>query len=326
MTRFLKTFLTTLLGASALQGAHAVDKVWPVRPINFVVPFTPGGVTDNTARTLGKLLSARLGQAVVVDNRPGAGGSVGVEYGARQAPDGYTIILGTQGTQAANLALYKNVRYDPIKDFVPVHGLAEISLLLVVNPERPYKTASELIAYAKANPGKVNFASAGAGTGTHLTAELFQAAAGIKMTHIPYKGSVPALTDLLAGNVDVMFDYASVLLPHVQANKLRPLAYTGKSQLALIPSVPTVGELGYPNAQASGWSAVFLPARTPPAIAKRLADEVARTLEDPEMLQLSEKAGGVPMRGMREAKLGSFIKTEMVKWRDIVKRSGATLD
>lgn len=326
MTRFLKAFLTTLLGASALQGAHAVDKVWPVRPINFVVPFTPGGVTDNTARTLGKLLSARLGQAVVVDNRPGAGGSVGVEYGARQAPDGYTIILGTQGTQAANLALYKNVRYDPIKDFVPVHGLAEISLLLVVNPERPYKTASELIAYAKANPGKVNFASAGAGTGTHLTAELFQAAAGIKMTHIPYKGSVPALTDLLAGNVDVMFDYASVLLPHVQANKLRPLAYTGKSQLALIPSVPTVGELGYPNAQASGWSAVFLPARTPPAIAKRLADEVARTLEDPEMLQLSEKAGGVPMRGMREAKLGSFIKTEMVKWRDIVKRSGATLD
>lgn len=325
MMRFLKAFLVALLGMGALHGAQAADP-WPTRPISFIIPFTAGGITDTMGRSLAKLLDARLGQPVVVDNRPGAGGSVGVEYGARQAPDGYTIIYGTSGTQAANLALYKNVRYDPIKDFVPVHGLAETPLLLVVNPARPYKTVAELIAYAKANPGKVNFASAGTGTGTHLAAELFQLATGIKMTHVPYKGTAPGLNDLLAGNVDVMFDYVVVLAPHIQANKLRPLAFTGKSRLALIPAVATIGELGFPGAEISAWSVVFVPAKTPPEITKRLADEIARALEAPEMLKLTEGTGSVPMRDMRDAKLGSFVQSEMVKWRDIVKRSGASLE
>lgn len=326
MKPFLQVALFALVGVTALHGVHAADAPWPTKSITLIVPFTAGGITDNTARTLGRLLSARLGQPVVIDNKPGAGGSVGVEYGARQAPDGYTMILGTQGTQAANLALYKSVRYDPIKDFLPVHGLAEFPLLMALNPTRPYKTVPELIAFAKANPAKINFASAGAGTGTHLTSELFQLATGIKFTHVPYKGSAPGLNDVLAGNVDGLFDYVTTLLPHIQAGKLRALAYTGTTRLTLLPDVPTMTELGLPDATASAWTAIFLPAKTPPEIAKRLADEIARALDEPEMLQITEKAGGTPMRGMREAKLAAFVQTETVKWRDIVKRSGATLD
>ncbi|WP_431510094.1 Bug family tripartite tricarboxylate transporter substrate binding protein [Variovorax sp. DAIF25] len=328
MQKFWKTAFVGLAAVSALLGgtARAAGEAWPTKPITFVVPFTPGGITDNTSRVLAKIVGDKLGQPVVVDNRPGAGGSIGVEAASRQAPDGYTLIYGTQGTQAANLALYKNIRYDPVKDFVPVHAMSETPLILVINPNRPFKTVPELIAYAKANPGKLNFGSAGPGTGTHLTAELFQVATGIKMTHVPYKGSSPALTDLMAGNLDLMFDYPVVVMPFVQAGKLKPLAMTGRARLSVMPEVPTVGELGFPRAESSAWSAVFVPAKTPPEVVKKLGDAIALAIVDPEMLQVTEKFGSVPLKDLRDAKLGEFVKTEMVRWREVVQQSGARID
>src|SRR6218665_1224431 len=295
MDKFCKKALAGLWVVAALAPADAAGQTWPTRPISFVVPFTPGG-------------------------------SIGVEAAVRQPPDGYTMIYGTSGTQAANLALYKNIRYDPIKDFVPVHALSATPLVLVVHPERPFKTVPALIAYAKAHPGQLNFGSAGTGTGTHLSAELFQATTGIRMTHVPYKGSSPALTDLMAGNLDLMFDYAAVVLPFVQAGKLRPLAVTSKTRLAAMPDVPGVGELGLPKAEVSAWSAVFLPAQTPPGIAKRLGDAIAQAIADPEMLQATEKFGSLPLKDLRDARLGEFVKTEMVRWRELVQASGAKLE
>ncbi len=327
MKKFLKMAFAGLCVAAPLVGAvHAASDTWPTRPITLVVPFTPGGITDNTSRVLAKILGDKLGQPVVVDNRPGAGGSVGVEAASRQPPDGYTMIYGTQGTHAANLTLYKNIRYDPIKDFVPVHAMSETPLILVINPNLPFKTVPELIAYAKTHPGKLNFGSAGTGTGTHLTAELFQAATGTKLTHVPYKGSSPALTDLIAGNLDLMFDYPVVVMPFVQSGKLKPLAVTSKKRLSIAPEIPSVIELGFPKAESTAWSAVFLPAKTPPPIAKRLGDAIAKAIVDPEMMQITEKFGSVPLKGLRDEKLGEFVRTEIVRWRDVVQQSGAKLE
>ena len=326
MRRALQKLAVLVAGSLALTTLHAAGEAWPTRPITFVVPFTPGGITDSTSRLLAKLLGEQLGQPVVVDNRPGAGGSIGVASAARQAPDGYTMIYGTQGTHGANLALYKNVRYDPVKDFVPVHALSETPLMLVTNPTRPYKTVPELIAFAKAHPGRVTFGSAGPGTGTHLTAELFQAAAGIKMTHVPYKGSSPALTDLMVGSIDVMFDYPAVVLPFIQAQRLQALVVTAKKRLTGAPDVPVLGEFGLARAESAAWGAVFLPAKTPPEIAKRLGDEIAKAIVNPEMLQSTEKFGSVPLTGLRDKALGAFVKSEMTRWRAVVQQSGAKLD
>jgi len=325
---FIKTALTgfaSVLLASASVAAGGAP-AYPMKPLTFVVPFTPGGITDNTSRLLALKLGEKLGQQVIVDNRPGAGGSIGVEYAVRQAADGYTLIYGTQGTHAANLALYKSVRYDPIKDFIPVHGIAESPLVLVINPNRSFKTIPELVAYAKANPGKLNYGSAGAGTGTHLTAELFQSTAGIKMTHVPYKGSSPVLTDLIAGNLDLAFDYAAVVLPFVQSGKLKALAVTSKSRLASAPDLPTIGEAGYPNAESASWGVVYVPAKTPAAVVKVLADALSEAVVNPEMLAATEKFGSIPMRGMRGERLDAFVKSELTRWRTVVQDSGAKMD
>ena len=328
----MKTFLKALAavsGALLLSTAvHAAGEAdgWPSRPLTFVVPFPPGGITDNTSRLLAQKLGDKLGQQVVVENRPGAGGSIGVEYAVRQPADGYTLIYGTQGTHAANLALYKNVRYDPVKDFTAVHGMSESPLILVINPNKPFKTVPELVAYAKQNPGKLNFGSAGAGTATHLTAELFQTTAGVKMTHVPYKGSSPALTDLIAGNLDLAFDYAAVVLPFVQSGQLKALAVTGKSRLGSAPDLPTIAELSYPGAESSAWGAMFVSSKTPAPIVKRLADAMAEVIVNPELLAATEKFGSVPMRGKRGEKLDAFVKSEMTRWREVVQSSGAKLE
>ncbi|HEY9096502.1 MAG TPA: tripartite tricarboxylate transporter substrate binding protein [Hydrogenophaga sp.] len=326
MRNILKKLSVLALASLAFGAVQAADAQWPDRPVKLIVPFTPGGVTDNTSRLLARLLEPHLGQPVIVENRPGAGGSIGVEAAARQAPDGYTMVYGTQGTQGANLALYKKVGYDPIADFVPVHGISESPLVLVVNPDRPFKTVPELIAYAKANPGKLNYGSAGAGTGTHLTAEMFQIAAGIKMTHIPYKGSSPALTDLMAGNIDVMFDYPAIVLPMVNGKKLTALAVTAKKRLDNAPDVPVIGDFGLKGAESSSWGAVFMPAKTPPAIVKKMADAIEKAMADPDMVKNNLKYGSIPMTDMRDQKLGEFVKTEMVRWRDLVQKSGASLE
>lgn len=330
----MKTFLVRLacLAGMALAGQTAgfaqtqSQPQYPTQPIKWVVPFTPGGITDSTSRTIAKKLEDSLKQPILIENRPGGGGMIGTEVVARSAPDGYTWIYGTSGTMAANLALYKKVRYDPFKDFIPVHGLFVTPLVLVVNPSRPYKTVAELIAYAKENPGKVNYSSAGAGTGTHLTAELFQAATGTKMVHVPYKGSAPAIMDLIAGQIDVMFDYPQVLAPHIAAGKLRPLAVTNDTRLELLKDVPTIVEAGVPGALSSAWSAILVPAKTPQSIVSRLSQEIGKVVTDPEFQQTFAKAGSVALTGMSEQKLGEFMRSEFVKWSDVVKRSGAQLD
>lgn len=326
MRNILKKLSVLTLGSLAFGAVLAADAPWPDHPIKLIVPFTAGGVTDNTSRLLAKLLEPHLGQPVIVENRPGAGGSIGVEAAARQAPDGYTMVYGTQGTQGANLALYKKVGYDPVADFAPVHGISESPLVLVINPNRPFKSVPELIAYAKANPGKLNYGSAGAGTGTHLTAEMFQVVTGTKMTHVAYKGSSPALTDLMAGSIDLMFDYPAIVLPLVSGKKLTALAVTAKKRLTSAPDVPVVGEFGLAGAESSSWGAVFMPAKTPPAIVKKLADAIEKAMVEPEMVQNNQKYGSIPMTDMRDQKLGEFVKTEMVRWRDLVKTSGASLD
>jgi tripartite-type tricarboxylate transporter receptor subunit TctC len=310
------------LGWTQAQGQNA----YPARPVQWVVPFTAGGITDNTSRLLARKLGEQLGASVVVENRPGAGGTLGAEMVAHAAPDGYTLLYGTQGTHAANAALYKNLRYDPVKDFIPVHGLFQTSTILVVNASRPYKTVQELVAYAHAHPGKVNFASAGPGTGTHLTAELFQAATGIKMTHVPYKGSGPAINDLIAGNVDIMFDYPVSTIAHIEAGKLRPLAVTSKSRLPMLPNVPSIAEAGVPEAESVSWSGIYVPARTPQAVVTQLANALEKLLKDPDVLASNGKFGSVPMVGLREAKFGAYQEAEIVKWRTVVQRSGARLD
>ncbi|MDO9030465.1 MULTISPECIES: Bug family tripartite tricarboxylate transporter substrate binding protein [Hydrogenophaga] len=326
MRNILKNLSVLTLGSLAFGAVLAADAPWPDHPIKLIVPFTAGGVTDNTSRLLAKLLEPHLGQPVIVENRPGAGGSIGVEAAARQAPDGYTMVYGTQGTQGANLALYKKVGYDPVADFAPVHGISESPLVLVINPNRPFKSVPELIAYAKANPGKLNYGSAGAGTGTHLTAEMFQVVTGTKMTHVAYKGSSPALTDLMAGSIDVMFDYPAIVLPLVNGKKLTALAVTAKKRLTSAPDVPVISEFGLAGAESSSWGAVFMPAKTPPAIVKKMADAIEKAMVEPEMVKNNQKYGSIPMTDMRDQKLGEFVRTEMVRWRDLVKTSGASLE
>jgi tripartite-type tricarboxylate transporter receptor subunit TctC len=226
---------------------------FPARALTIVVPFSAGGTTDILARVVGQYLSKDLGQPVIIDNRPGAGGNIGAQMVARAAPDGYTLLMGTVGTHAINQSLYKKMPFDPIKDFQPLTRVALVPNLLVAHPSQPYKTVKELIAYAKANPGKVNFASSGSGTSIHLSAEMFNQMAGVDMQHIPYKGSAPALNDLLGGQTAIMFDNMPSVIGHVRAGKLRPIAVTTPQRSRALPDVPTIAESGVPGYSATSW-------------------------------------------------------------------------
>ena len=295
---------------------------FPSRPLTLVAPFAAGGVADAMARAVAQGLGERLGQPVVVDNRAGAGGSVAAAVVARSAPDGYTLFMGSQGTLSTNAVLYKSLPYDPANDFVAVHGIAGASNLLVVNASRPYRTVRELVAYAKAHPGKVNYATAGAGTSTHLTALLFQRAAGIEMTAVPYKGSTPALTDLIGGQVDVMFDYLSSSAPHLQSGALRALAVTAAQRLPALPQVPTMAEAGVPDVESVAWTGLFVPARTPPAIQARLAAEMEKVIGSAEFADVAAKAGTLPVR-ISGASFQAYVASETPKWQELARRSGA---
>jgi len=315
---------------SALAGLLALAPLaraqsWPAKPITWVVPFPPGGITDTSARAIGKRLGDLLGQQVVIDNRPGAGGSVGTEQVARAPADGYTWLYGTQGTMAANLALYKNLKYDPLKDFVHIHGMFVSPTILVVENQRPWKSVADLVREAKARPGQLNYGSAGAGTGTHLTAELFQAESASKLTHVPYKGTSPALQDLLGGRLDLMFDYVTPLLPHIQSGKLRALAVMHTERLDLMPDLPTIGQAGYPNAVSAAWSSIVVPAGTPPEVGKRIGDAVATVMRDKDVTGPFIATGSKPLLDMRDKALSAFIAAEQTKWAEVVRRSGATL-
>src|SRR5438045_3343206 len=273
-------FGTSHIALAAFAFAQA-SATYPTKPIRLVVPFPPGGATDILAREVAKHLTDAWGQSVVVDNRPGAGGNIGSELVAKAAPDGYTLEMGTVGTHAINASLYSKMPYDHVKDFAPVILVAGVPNVLVVNPEVPVKSVPELVAYAKANPGKLNFASSGSGTSIHLSGELFKTMTGVQMTHVPYKGSAPALTDLIGGQVQLMFDNLPSSPTFIKAGKLRALAVPSPTRAPALPDVPTVADT-VPGFEASSWFGVLAPAGTPPEIIARINGEVTKWLATPE--------------------------------------------
>ncbi|WP_412556593.1 Bug family tripartite tricarboxylate transporter substrate binding protein [Xylophilus sp. GOD-11R] len=301
------------------------QEVWPSRPITVVVPFPAGGTTDIVARLAGQALSQELGQPVVVDNRPGAGGNIGSQMVARAPADGYTLVMGTVGTHAINPALYKKMPYDHIKDFAPISRVANVPNLLVANPSQPFKTVKEMIAYAKANPDKLTFASSGNGTSIHLAGELFKTLTGVSMQHIPYKGSAPALADLIAGQTNVMFDNLPSSIAFVRGGKLRPIAVTTLQRSPELPDVPTVAESGVPGFDASSWFGLLAPAGTPPAVIKRIDDALLKVMASTDLKKKIMEQGGQPV-GETPEQFAAFIRTETTKWAKVVKESGASVD
>ena len=298
---------------------------YPTKPIRLVVPFPPGGATDLIARAVAQKLGETWGQSVVVDNRPGAGGNIGTELVARSAPDGYTLEMGTVGTHAINASLYSKMPYDHVRDFVPVILVAGVPNVLEVNPALPVNSVQELIAYAKANPGKLNFASSGSGTSIHLSGELFKVMAGVQMTHVPYKGSAPALQDLIGGQVQLMFDNLPPSLPQIKAGKLRALAVTSAGRAPALPDTPTVAEAGLPGFEASSWFGVLAPAGTPPEIVNKLNAEIAKWLASPGAKEKLANVGANIAGGTPED-FARHIQAETAKWAKVVKESGAKVD
>jgi tripartite-type tricarboxylate transporter receptor subunit TctC len=317
----------TILGSFtlAVSATFAHAQAWPAKPIKYIVPFAAGGTTDILARTVGEKLSIALGQPVIIENKPGAGGGVGAEFVAKAAPDGYTIMGGTISTHAINASLYKNLPYDPVKDFAPVILIARVPNMLVINVDVPAKSVPELIALLKANPNKYSFASSGNGTSQHLSGELFKSMSGTEMQHIPYKGSPPALQDVMGGQVTMTFDNITTAWPLAKAGKLRALAVTTAKRSSVAPDVPTLAESGLPGFEIGSWQGVFAPAGTPPEIVRRLNAEIAKILALPDVKEKLAALGAEVSPNTPEEFL-VLVKAEVVKWADVVKKSGAKVD
>ncbi|NYI02336.1 tripartite-type tricarboxylate transporter receptor subunit TctC [Cupriavidus plantarum] len=302
----------------------ATAQEWPTKPIRMIVPYPPGGPTDIVARVVGQKLSERLGQTIVVDNRPGAGGNIGADTVAKSAPDGYTLLVATTA-HAINMTLFTKPGYSTSKDFAPVSMLTSGPLVLVTAPSTPAKNVAELIALARAKPGAITFASSGNGQSTHLAAELFDSMAGVKMTHVPYKGSAPALTDVMAGQATVMFDTMLSSMPFVRDGKLKALAVTGTARSPAAPDVPTMAEAGVAGYEATAWNALLVPANTPPAVVNRLSDALKAVLTQ-EDVRARFATQGFAAAWTSPADTGRFIAREIDKWGKVVKASGATVD
>jgi tripartite-type tricarboxylate transporter receptor subunit TctC len=307
-------------GLAAVFAQGAVAQSYPAKPVRFVVPFVPGGPTDIQGRMLGEKLSQRLGQQVLVDNRGGAGGNIGMELTAKAPADGYTIVIATVGTWAVNPHLYK-LSFDVVKDFAPIIQISTSPGVLVVHPSVPAKTVKDLVALAKARPGQLNYGSSGVGGFGHISGELFTLMSGTKMTHIPYKSSAPSLTDLIAGQIEVLFNNAISTVPHVKANKVRALATTGAKRLAVLSELPTIAEAGVAGYENSSWSAVAAPAGTPPAIIGRLHKEFTGILADPDIQKRHADVGAQIIGGSPE-QFHAYLKSEVAKFGKLVKAAG----
>jgi len=308
-----------------LSTSAAIAQTWPAKPIRIVVPFPAGGSTDIVGRLLADKLSQSLGQAVVVDNRAGAGGTSGSDVAAKAAPDGYTFLLGTSSTHAIAPALYPKLAYDPVKDFAPVSLVGTATILMVVHPSVTAKSVAEFVALAKAKPGAMMFGSTGNGSVSHLTAEYFKSLAGIDMQHVPYKGDAPMTLDLVAGRVQVAFGTAVAFLPQVQAGKLNALAVTDARPSPVAPQLPTVAASGLPGFEVLQWFGLLAPAGTPREIVARLNADVGKALQHPDV-QEKLKGLGMQIVGGPPEQFGSFMRAEAVKWARIVKDSGAKVD
>lgn len=322
MQRITRT-LAALALAMLASGAHA--QAWPAKPIKWVVPFAPGGTTDILARTIGDKLAIALGQPVIIENKPGAGGGVGADYTAKAPADGYTIMGGTISTHAINASLYKSLPYDPVKDFAPITLIARVPNMLVVNPDVPAKNVADLIALMKASPAKYTFASSGNGTSQHLSGELFKTMAGVEMQHIPYKGSPPALQDVVGGQVTMTFDNITTAWPLAKGGKLRALAVTTAKRSSVAPEVPTLAESGLAGYEVGSWQGVFAPAGTPPEIVKRLNAEIVKIIRMPDVNEKLTALGAEPV-GNTPEEFGALVRAEVGKWADVVKKSGAKVD
>ena len=316
------------LAAAPLARAQA----WPARPVRIVVPFPAGGTTDIVARAIAPELQRAFGQPFVVDNKPGAGGNTGAAEVAKAAPDGYTLLMGTVGTHAINAALYPKMPYDPMKDFAPITLCAGVPNVLVLNPAFAQKhnieTVPDLIKAAKANPGRFNVASSGNGTSIHLSAELFKSMTGTFMLHLPYRGSGPALIDLMAGNCDLMFDNLPSALPHIKSGKLKALAVTSGVRSAAVPELPTVAEAGgapLKTFEASSWFGLLAPAGVPAEVVGRVQQEVAKSLASAAVKERLVSQGAIP-GGITPPEFARFIDAETKKWAQVVKVSGAKVD
>jgi tripartite-type tricarboxylate transporter receptor subunit TctC len=320
--KFTIAFICGLL--SLVLTAPANAQSYPNKPVRVVVPYPPGGPTDIVARVLFQQVSEATGQQFLVDNRAGAGGNIGAEIVAKSPADGYTLLIGTTA-HAINMSLFKNLSYDVQKDFAPVSLLTQGPLVLVAHPQFPANSIKEVIELAKSKSGGLNFASSGNGQSTHLSAELFNTMAGIKMAHVPYKGSAPALTDVMSGQVDVMFDTTLSAMPFVKAGKLKALGLTSPVRSPAAPDVPTIAESGLPGYEVFAWNGVFVPAGTPKAIIQQLNDQIRKAMLLPQVKDKFSAQGFAASWNSPE-NFGVFVKNEVDKWSRTVKASGATLD
>jgi tripartite-type tricarboxylate transporter receptor subunit TctC len=314
------------LGAASLGGLTApafAQEAWPLKPVTYVVPFTPGGSTDVIGRTLCEKLQAALGQPFIVENKPGAAGAVGAAYVAKARPDGYTLFGGTISTHAINASLYPNLPYDPVKDFEPVALTATLPNVLMVAPALGVNSVQELIALLKRDPSRRTFASSGAGTSTHLAGELLADLIGVALTHIPYKGTPPAMIDVSAGQVTFMFDQMTAAIPLVQAGKLKLLAVTTAKRIALAPQLPTMMESGVPKFEMSSWQAVYAPKGTPRAIVRKLSGEIHRILALPDVKEKLGTQLGMELVGSTPEELAAHMAREIPRWAALVRKSGA---
>ena len=298
---------------------------WPNRPVRVIVPFPAGGFVDFTARLISPPLTAALGQQVLVDNRGGAGGSVGTELAARAAADGYTLVIGSIGTHAVNQTLYRKLPYHALRDFQAITRITDAPSLLAVHPSLPVKNVKALVALAKAQPGQVLYASAGSGTSTHLAAVLFENLAQVRLVHVPYKGGGSMIVDVVAGQVPVTFGTAATVSPHVRAGRLRGLGVTGSKRATVLPDVPTIAEAGVPSYEMLNWLGVFAPVQTPRAIVDRLNNELLKIARAPETKDKLNAAGAEPAP-LASADFAAFVKSEMAKWAKVVAATGMTVD
>ena len=305
--------------------APSLSQQYPARPVRFVVPFAAGGSVDTLARTIGPKLAEALGQQIVVDNRPGGNGDIGMLIVAKSAPDGYTLVLGYIANLAIAPSLYAKMPYDPIGDYAPVTQIATSPNVLTAHPSVPAKSLQELIALAKSKPGSVNFASTGVASIGHLTGELLNNLAGMKMTHVPYKGGGQAIIDLVGGHVQVMFSGFSAAMPHIKSGKIRPLAVTGAVRSRALAEVPTIAEQGFPGVEATAWYGVLAPAGAPKPVVSRLHGEIVRILKLPDVVQRLD-ALGFERVGSTPAQFSDYIRSETRKWEKVVRASGAKPD
>ncbi|MCA0873564.1 tripartite tricarboxylate transporter substrate binding protein [Seohaeicola saemankumensis] len=313
--------LTAILAGAAMLAGMAQADDYPSKPVTWIVPYTPGGITDTRSRMISEEFGKALGQTVVVENKPGAGGTLGVEYVSRADPDGYTIIYGSLGTLAAAPSLYKTLRYDSVADFAPVHMMAASPNTLIAYKDRPYNTPEELVAYAKEHPGEVTVGLAGIGTGTHLASELFANATGIELLQVPYKGSAPMLNDLIAGRLDIAFDYAVSTLGHVQSGSVKVLGVTSPERLEIFPDAKTVAEAGFPDATTGSWSGILVPACTPQDRIDKLTAAFDTAMKS-EQVQAALTKVQSQFMDMDGDEMAAFIAAERDKWSAIIEAAG----